>query len=102
MSTERIGVLVQDGIVFNVVIWGDESDAQFADDGYQHFEETTDMARKPRIGWTWSEVDGYRPPSPFPSWIYNGETWEAPTPEPTKGGPFQWNEETQTWEAIPA
>jgi hypothetical protein len=102
MSTERTGVLVHDGIVINVVVWGDESDEQFADDGYQHFEETTDMERKPRLGWTWNEEDGYRPPSPFPSWVYNNDAgvWEAPEPMPTEGGPFQWNEETQTWESM--
>jgi len=46
-----------------------------------------------------SERDAFIPPQPFASWTLNEETclWNAPTPMPTEGGPFIWNEETLSW-----
>ena len=41
-------------------------------------------------------------PQPYPSWVLNTSTflWEAPTPPgpmPTTGGPWHWDEATQSW-----
>ena len=38
-------------------------------------------------------------PQPYPSWILNTQTyyWEAPVPMPTTGGPYYWDEATQSW-----
>jgi hypothetical protein len=46
-----------------------------------------------------SQQDAFIPPQPFASWTLNEETclWNAPTPMPTEGGPFTWNEETLSW-----
>ena len=96
---ERVGVLVKDGFVENFVVWGDESAQQFADDGWDKAEEVTDLDPRPGIGWLWDESNGYRPPSPYPSRSWNGVGWTAPTPKPE--GDYLWNEETQTWDAIP-
>ena len=52
------------------------------------------------IGFTYDEArDAFIPPKPFPSWTLSEDTclWSAPTPMPTEGGPFAWNEETQAW-----
>ena len=57
------------------------------------------------IGYTYdSERDAFIPPQPYPSWTLVEDTclWEAPTAMPTEGGPFTWNEETKTWDAITA
>jgi hypothetical protein len=46
--------------------------------------------------------DAFYPPQPYPSWTLD-ETiwdWEAPVPHPTEGGRHEWNEETQTWDAV--
>jgi hypothetical protein len=55
------------------------------------------------IGYTYDIVnDVFYSPKPFPSWILNESTWtwEAPVPYPTDGGVYQWNEETQAWDAV--
>ena len=37
-------------------------------------------------------------PQPFPSWVMRSDGWwEAPTPHPTNGGPYSWNETSQQW-----
>ena len=59
----------------------------------------------------WAENDGKRyeytynfttprPPQPYPSWIWNGEIWEAPVPYPEGGGSYVWNEDTQEWDLM--
>ena len=48
------------------------------------------------------DADAFIPPKPFPSWVLNTDTyrWEPPVEAPTEGGPFAWNEETQSWDAV--
>lgn len=58
----------------------------------------------------WAENDGQsfqgstaitlpRPTQPYPSWIYNTDTysWESPTPYPEDGERYIWDEDTQSW-----
>jgi len=47
-----------------------------------------------------AERDAFIPPKPFPSWQLVEETcqWEAPTPRPTDGFTYFWNEEELSWE----
>lgn len=57
----------------------------------------------PGPGFTWDESrDAFIPPKPFPSWLLNEATckWESPVAMPESGGPYQWNEEEQTWDEI--
>jgi hypothetical protein len=44
--------------------------------------------------------DAFVPPKPFNSWILNEDTcrWEAPTPMPTDGKRYNWNETNLTWD----
>jgi hypothetical protein len=52
------------------------------------------------VGFTYDEaLDAFIPPKPFESWLLNEETclWEAPTPYPTDGKNYNWDEETQDW-----
>lgn len=41
-------------------------------------------------------------PQPYPSWILNTQTylWYAPVPYPKSGGPYEWDEATQSWVAV--
>ena len=61
------------------------------------------------IGMTYDETrDAFIPPKTIyngqvcNSWILNEETlqWEAPTPMPTDGKPYTWDEETVSWVEI--
>ena len=52
------------------------------------------------VGYTYDESrDAFIPPKPFASWVLNESTcqWEAPTPMPTDGKNYSWNEETTSW-----
>ena len=47
--------------------------------------------------------DAFYAPQPFPSWSLNEDSciWEPPVPRPSDdNGPYNWNEETQSWESI--
>jgi hypothetical protein len=53
------------------------------------------------IGFTYNvELDAFVPPQPYPSWVLDLETclWNAPTLMPIEGGPYIWNETTQSWD----
>lgn len=52
------------------------------------------------IGFSYDPTrDAFIPPKPFPSWILNETTcqWEAPTPIPTVGSRWNWDESSLTW-----
>jgi hypothetical protein len=53
------------------------------------------------IGYTFDGV-GFAPPQPYPSWLMDSETylWNAPTPMPTDGARYLWDEETLAWVEI--
>ncbi len=51
------------------------------------------------IGYTYrSDIDAFVPPQPFASWILNADAqWEPPTPMPTDGKMYSWDEATTSW-----
>ncbi len=52
------------------------------------------------IGYTYdSGRDAFIAPKPFNSWVLNENTcqWEAPTPMPTDGARYSWDEATTSW-----
>lgn len=52
------------------------------------------------IGYTYNaELDAFVPPKSYPSWVLNNATanWEAPTPMPTDGKLYNWDEATLSW-----
>jgi hypothetical protein len=55
------------------------------------------------IGYTFDGT-GFAAPQPFASWNLNSETyfWEAPTPMPTDGERYTWDEATTSWVEAPA
>lgn len=55
------------------------------------------------IGYTYDEGrDAFIPPKPFNSWVLNEDAcvWDAPTPYPTDGKIYSWNEQTLSWDEI--
>ena len=55
------------------------------------------------IGYTYrADIDAFVPPQPFASWILNNDTaqWEPPTPMPTDGTMYSWDEATTSWTEI--
>ena len=52
------------------------------------------------IGYTYDAInDVFYAPQPYPSWIISAPTWEwqPPVPYPSTGGPYTWDEATQSW-----
>jgi hypothetical protein len=52
------------------------------------------------IGYSYDSVrDAFIPPQPYPSWTLNEDTcdWVPPTPYPTDGKLYSWDEATQSW-----
>lgn len=52
------------------------------------------------IGFTYDEtLDVFIPPKPFNSWVLNTNIcdWEAPTPYPTDGNDYDWDEDSVSW-----
>ena len=54
------------------------------------------------IGYTFDGV-GFASPKPYESWTLNPDSylWEAPTPMPTDGKMYQWDEPTLAWVELP-
>jgi len=55
------------------------------------------------IGYTYDAGrDAFIPPKPFPSWLLDETTclWDAPTPYPTDGAMYRWDEDTLAWVAV--
>lgn len=53
------------------------------------------------VGYSYDETrDAFIPPKPYDSWTLNKNTclWDAPTPYPTDGKVYRWNEETLSWQ----
>jgi len=57
------------------------------------------------VGYSYDQThDVFYAPQPFPSWTLSNTTWlwEAPTPMPTDGKPYVWDEPTRAWKEITA
>ena len=55
------------------------------------------------IGHVYDSVnDKFYTSNPYPSWTLSHTTWtwEAPTPYPTDGKAYKWNEETTSWQEL--
>ena len=52
------------------------------------------------LGYTYDvSRDAFIPPKPFNSWVLNEDTclWDSPTPYPTDGKIYHWDEDTVSW-----
>lgn len=96
-------VIVAEHDVINAGIFGSGwLQTSYNTRGGQHPEGRPLRKNYAGIGYTYDKFrDAFIPPKPYASWTLNEETclWDAPTPMPTEGGPFAWNEETKTWDA---
>ena len=55
------------------------------------------------IGYTYDAGrDAFIAPKPFASWVLDEATcrWGAPVPMPAEGGPWTWDEDTESWVAV--
>jgi hypothetical protein len=55
------------------------------------------------IGYSYDSVrDAFILPQPYASWVLNEDTcqWDAPTPYPTDGKTYVWDEPTVSWKIV--
>ena len=55
------------------------------------------------IGYTYDAArDAFIAPKPWASWVLDEATcrWTAPVPMPSEGGPWAWDEDTESWVAV--
>jgi hypothetical protein len=47
--------------------------------------------------------NAFIPPKPYPSWIFNEKScrWDPPSPMPTDGNSYSWDEEVLDWIVTP-
>lgn len=72
--------------------------------GYTNWKQTSYNANFRKnlagIGYTYDAVlDAFIAPKPYPSWLLNTNTcqWVPPTPYPSDGNLYTWDEATQSW-----
>jgi hypothetical protein len=68
------------------------------DDGKEPFRGTY-----AGIGYTYDfATDAFYPPQPYPSWVFDTDSysWVAPIPVPDAGFDWEWNEESQSWKEL--
>lgn len=108
---------VVDGIVTQVIVAEPEFFETFVDSspgewiqtsyntyGGQHRNGGTPLRKNyAGIGYSYDRTkDAFIPPKPFASWVLDDETclWNAPTPMPTDGKMYQWDEATTAWKKL--
>lgn len=95
---ERIFAAIDNGVITNTFV-ADDSFVDLIRADHDDVVEVTNLSPQPGINWT-VHPDGYRPPTPYPSWVWSGTAWEAPVPKPSEGD-WVWDEETSDWIPIP-
>jgi hypothetical protein len=106
---------IEDGVVTEVIvanskIWCEETlggtwvQTSYNTVGGKHTQGGTPLRKNyAGIGHIYdAERDAFYAPQPYASWTLSEETcfWEAPTPEPTDGKQYTWNEETLNWKEV--
>lgn len=89
----KAAACIRDGVVVNVAVYDEDTSGPWLDAVSSDYDEVR-IVDEAGIGWT-VEADGLRPPSPYPSWTWDGEAWVAPVPMPD--GPHSWDEDAQAW-----
>lgn len=100
---------IENGLVTQVIVaeqnFIDTQEGQWVQTSYntrgdQHPEGRPLRKNYAGVGYTYDSVrDAFIPPQPFPSWLLDEQTclWNAPTPRPTDGKLYVWDEATTSW-----
>lgn len=93
--SERIFACITDSVIVNTVV-ADDAFADLIRPDYDSVIEVTDMYPVPGVGWH-DTPEGFRPTSPYPSWVWAEDRWVAPVPKPIEPGSWVWDEAKQEW-----
>ena len=104
-----------EGIVMTVIVGKDETELINGLDTETYYAQGTPWLVKRTsynanirknyagIGYTYDTVrDAFIAPQPYASWVLDEATcrWTAPVPMPSAGGPWAWDEDTESWVAV--
>ena len=92
--------LDENNVVTEVIVGKDETDTTHDWEQYYNGNYRKNYAG---VGCTYDSTrDAFIHPKPYPSWTLNEDTcrWSAPTPKPTDGKLYKWNESTTSWVAV--
>jgi len=106
---------VENGIVTQVIVadgpdWCEQNlGGEWVQTSYNTFGGVHSSGKLPihknyaGIGYHFDGI-GFYAPQPYPSWTKNSTSylWEAPTPMPTDGKIYKWDEATTSWIEITA
>ena len=95
----EVAAIIDGGVVVNVAALASEVDYSGWLDAMAAAHDEVRIVPAAGIGWT-VEDDGLRPPSPYPSWKWDGTEWVAPVPKPDDGGAYSWDEDAQDWTPV--
>lgn len=94
----RYGAVVTAGVVENVVVLGDGDDLDTVASVHRAGVVVDVTTVEPRPGPGWSYIAGvFRPPAPFPSWVWMDGEWIAPVRMPDDGQTYVWDEDALAW-----
>ena len=93
-ALSEVAAVIDAGVVVNVAALASEVDYSVWLDAMAAAHDEVRVVAEAGIGWT-VEADGLRPPSPYPSWTWDGSEWVAPVPKPD--GDYSWDEDAQAW-----
>ena len=89
---------IENGIVTNIIITADNYEPETNGFWVNFTRESGNI----NIGYTYALEEGFRPPKPYNSWIWNetGKYWEAPVPLPDEENIYEWNNDTESWKLM--
>lgn len=90
----QVAAIIDAGVVVNVAALSTQNDYTGWVTAMEAAHDEVRLVEVAGIGWT-VESDGLRPPSPYPSWTWDGTAWVAPVPKPE--GNHVWDENTGSW-----
>lgn len=90
---------IKDNVVINVAVFADDASNDLINEiciaNGADVSVNTDTYSDVGVNYTW-HGDHFRPPQPYPSWVWNVDKWDAPLPLPTDAI-YSWDEETISW-----
>ena len=104
-----------EGIVVTVIVGKDETELINGLDTETYYAQGTPWLVKRTsynanirknyagLGYTYDTArDAFIAPQPYASWVLDEATcrWTAPVPMPSAGGPWAWDEDTESWIAV--
>ena len=95
-----VAAIIDDGVVVNVAALSTENDYSGWLTAMKAEHDSVLIVPAAGIGWEEYEPGSLRPPSPYPSWTWDGSAWVAPVPMPDDGGAYSWDEDAQDWKPV--